>query len=99
MAIEDMTAFFHVGLSASCRPNALTAQRIMTSLEPDESGRLSIPYIQGVARIPEGFDRVAEIEQHDTHVRLVADSGQQVEVACRVNFVFDGELPQCELTS
>jgi hypothetical protein len=103
MGIEDMTGFFHVGLAASCSPNALSARGIATCLEPDADGRLSIPYIQGVARIPDGFDRVADIEPCDAEgcgargIRILSESGVKVDVRCHVEFVFDGELPELKL--
>ena len=95
MGIEDITGFFHVGLAASCRPNLLTERGIRTCLEPDADARLSIPYIQGVARIPTGFDRVAAIEPRPSGegVRLVAQSGLSVEMACEIDFLRTGKLP------
>lgn len=84
MGIEDITGFFQVGLAASCRPNLLTQRGIRTCLEPDAEGPLSITYIQGVARIPAGFDQVATIrrEQHGGDIFLVAESGVVVPVRC-----------------
>jgi hypothetical protein len=99
MGIEDITAFFHVGLAASCRPNLLTERGIRTCLEPDARGRLSISYIQGVARIPGGFDQVAAIESQPDggSVLLRADSGATVNVKCQIDFLRTGQLPGLEL--
>jgi hypothetical protein len=98
MGIEDITAFFHVGIAASCRPNFLTQRGIRTSVEPDSHGRLSIPYIQGVARIPAGFDEVATIqpEPHGGGISLVSKSGIVVPVRCQVDFLHTGKLPGLE---
>jgi hypothetical protein len=95
MGIEDITGFFHVGLAASCRKNLLTERGIRTCLEPDAQGRLSIPYIQGVARIPAGFDRVAAIEPHPngSSVTLRAESGAIIEAFCQIDFLRTGKLP------
>jgi hypothetical protein len=95
MGIEDITAFFHVGLAASCRPNLLTERGIRTCLEPDARGGLSIPYIQGVARIPASFDRVASIEPHPngSGIMLRAESGTVVETPCQLDFLQSGTLP------
>ena len=94
MGIEDMTGYFQMGLAASRRTNALSGRGIRTYLEPDETGAISIPYIQGVARVPEGFDRVATIERasQEDRVRLVADSDLEVTVPCDVDFLGTGEL-------
>jgi hypothetical protein len=95
MGVEDMTGFFHVGLAASSRPNALTERGIRTYLDPDPGGRLSIPYIQGVARIPGNFDQVADIKRaEDGSITLLADSGVAVKVPCHLAFLQTGSLPQ-----
>lgn len=95
MGIEDMTGYFHVGLAASCRVNPLTARGVTTSLDPDREGRISIPYIQGVARIPPGFDQVAAIEalRDEDRILLRADSGVEVALACHAEFLETGEIP------
>lgn len=97
-AVEDVTAFFHVGLAASCRANRLTAHGIRTCLEPDAKGRLSVAYIQGVARIPSDFDQVARIEtQASGGIVLIAESGVVVEVNCHTEFLYTNRLPGMEL--
>jgi hypothetical protein len=99
LGVEDITGFFHVGLAASCRPNLLSERGIRTCLAPNAEGRLSISYIQGVARVPPGFDRVAMIEPHQTggSVVLHAESEVAVEVRCHVDFLRTGTLPGLEL--
>jgi hypothetical protein len=95
MGIEDMTGYFHLGLAASCRDNPLTERGVRTSLDPDEKGRISIPYIQGVARIPQGFDQVAAIEalRDEAGVLLRADSGIEVTLPCHAEFLETGHIP------
>ena len=94
LGVEDMTGFFHAGLAASCRPNPLSERGVRTCLEPDAKGRVSIPYIQGVARVPAGFDSVAAIESGDDgSIRLHANSGAMVEVRCQTAFLRTGTLP------
>jgi hypothetical protein len=95
LGMEDVTAFFHEGIAASCRPNLLTESGIRTCIEPDARGCLSIPYIQGVVRIPATFDVVATIEPEPDgrHIRLIAQSGAAVSTACHVGFVHTGQIP------
>jgi len=95
MGIEDITAFFHVGIAASCAENALSRRGIRTCVDATGDGRLSIAYIQGVARVPVGFDRVASIERgtHGNHVCLIAESGVSVDIPCHVDFLRDAPLP------
>lgn len=99
IGVEDMTGFFHVGLAASCRPNTLTARGIRNCLQADANGSLSIPYIQAVARIPEGFDRVAAIEKepNGSGVRITASSGRVALVPCDLDFLRSGQLSQMPL--
>ena len=99
LGVEDITGFFHVGLAASCRPNLLSQRGIRTCLAPNAEGRLSISYIQGVARVPPGFDRVAMIEPHQNGGRVVlhAESEVAVEVRCHVDFLRTGTLPGLEV--
>jgi hypothetical protein len=100
LGIEDITAFFHIGLNSSCRPNILNERGIPTCLHPDATGRLSIPYIQGVARIPPEFDEVLDIEPQPGQpaVLLRAKSGVTVEVDCRTDFLNTGLLPELGFT-
>jgi hypothetical protein len=96
LGVEDITAFFHVGLAESCRPNLLTERSVPTCLKPDGEGRLSIPYIQGLTRIPKDFERVAKIEpqSHGAGILLIAESGAVVEVRCQLDFLLTGKLPR-----
>jgi len=100
LGIEDITAFFHIGLNSSCRANMLSERGIPTCLNPDAAGRLSIPYIQGVARIPPDFDEVLEIEPQlgETSLVLHASSGAAVDVDCRIDFLNTGLLPELGFT-
>jgi hypothetical protein len=100
MGIEDITAFFHVGIAASCRANLLTARAISTCLRPDGEGRLSIPYIQGVARIPQGFDRLTSIERNEKGdaVYLHAVSDAVIEVPCYIDFLRTGSMTEFEFS-
>lgn len=100
LGVEDITAFFHVGLNGSCRTNLLNERGISTCLKPDAAGRVSIPYIQGVARIPREFDEVRDIEPQPDRgaILLRAQSGAVVEVGCRVDFLRTGLLPELEFT-
>jgi hypothetical protein len=100
LGIEDITAFFHVGIAASCRPNRLTERGIRTCIEPDAHGRLSIPYIQGVAGIPAGFDEVATIEPaaERGHILLTAKSGAAATTRCQLDFLRTGRLPSLDFS-
>jgi hypothetical protein len=95
MGIEDITAFFHVGIAASCKENPLTRRGVRTCIAPNGDGRLSIPYIQGVARVPARFDQVARIKRgaQGKSVALIAESGVTVDIPCHIDFLRSGLLP------
>lgn len=95
MGIEDMTGYFHIGIAASCRDNPLTDRGVRTALHPDREGRISIPYIQGVARIPHGFDQIAAIEalRDEERILLRANSGLEVTLPCHAGFLETGQIP------
>ncbi len=93
MGIEDMTGFFHIGLAASARGNMLSEKGFKTChrLTPDQT--LSVNYIQGVARTPEGFDCVRDIRiESEDRVVLIAESGVTVSVRCHHDFIRSGRL-------
>jgi len=96
MGIEDMTGYFDMGLAASCRRNPLSERGVCTVLRPDEEDRISIPYIQCVARIPRGFDQVATIQalRAEDRILLRADSGIEVTLPCHAEFLKTGQIPQ-----
>jgi len=93
MGIEDMTGFFHVGLAASARENLLTRKGVKTCHQIKPSETLRIPYIQGVTRIRDGFDRVVAVEiENDATIVLIAASGVQQTVPCQASFLRSGRL-------
>jgi hypothetical protein len=100
LGLEDVTAFFHVGLARSCEQNPLTDRGIRTCLEPDGNSRLSIPYIQGIARIPDGFHSVARIEPllRGGGIALISESGVVVEALCEIDFLSGGRLSQLDIS-
>jgi hypothetical protein len=94
LGVEDVTAFFHAGLAASCRPNQLNSLGIPTVLQPNADGQLGINYIQGVARIPPGFDSLMSLEPQPglDRITLVAESGVRTTVACQWKFLETGAV-------
>jgi hypothetical protein len=81
MGIEDTTSYFHYGLAESVKANPLNRRGIPTALTLHPRKPTAVSYIFGVAAIPKGFDRVAEIREHRTGVELVSPSGQRVRCA------------------
>jgi hypothetical protein len=87
MGVEDLTAFFHYGLGPSAAPNSLSAQGLKTHHVLDAKQPFTVRYIMGVAGIPKNFDRVRTIVAGKDTVRLVSDSGKEVEMPVNVGFL------------
>lgn len=90
LGLEEVTANFHYGLAESTRINPLSSRGFATShvLRPDSP--TSIPYIQAVATLPAGFDRVARIEARTDSVEgvlLHSANGKSVPVPLRLGFL------------
>jgi hypothetical protein len=98
LGLEDMMGYYGAGLAASARINELNARGIATCRRMQAAETASIPYIQGVMRIPGGFDVVASVKPAAAGELLVtARNGCEVRVPCRWEFLRDVRIPQlCE---
>lgn len=81
MGIEDTTSYFHYGLAESARANPLNRRGIPTALTLHPKKPTVVNYIIGVAAIPRGFDRVAELRETGRGIELVSGSGKRVRAA------------------
>jgi len=87
LGLEDGCAFFGDGLAASAGANALTRQGIATSVLLSPRRPTVIHYIQGVARIPSGFDRVKSASLTPGKVSFLAESGKKASAAVDWEFL------------
>jgi len=92
LGLEDVTAFFADGLVPSARPNLLNDAGIPTTLELSKDHPTAINYIQGVAKIPAGFDVVKRVRFTPGHATFVSESGKEVTVPVRHEFLKSGKL-------
>jgi hypothetical protein len=72
LGIEDVTAYFHLGLAASLADNPWKEKGVPTALALGRKKSTRIPYIMGVAPLPDGFD----IRQHHPARRPPASASQ-----------------------
>ena len=95
LGLEDVCGFFAEGLVPSTEDNALTKRGVRTAVALDAARPTEIRYAQAAVRVPPGFERVKTIDfSAPGRIRLVADSGQAVEVPVRHRFVMgQGERP------
>lgn len=92
LGLEDVTAFFADGLSASTADNALGRDGVATSIAFSPERPTAVNYIQGVARVPAGFDVVQRVEFSPGNATFVSASGLRVAVPVRHEFLKTGTL-------
>ncbi len=89
MGIEEVTAYFHLGLAESARKNPLSGKGIPTCLRLDPRKPLRVAYIMGIAKTPAGFDEVAGIEAEpgEQQIVLTSCSGRSVKAKVDLSFL------------
>ncbi|MBM3821590.1 MAG: hypothetical protein FJ404_01670 [Verrucomicrobia bacterium] len=92
LGLEDVTAYFADGLAASTRDNLFTQAGVATAVELSAGQPTVVNYIQGVARIPAGFENVRTLEFGPGQVTFVSTTGQRVVAPVRHEFLRTGKL-------
>ncbi len=92
LGLEDVTSHFADGLAPSIADNALSQQGVPTTVELKANQPTVVNYIQGVARIHAGFDRVKAIEFGTNTMTLVSPDGKRVNVPVIHQFLKTGNL-------
>jgi hypothetical protein len=87
LGVEDVTAYFHLGLAASLANNPWREKGVPTSVALSPSKTTRIPYIMGIAALPRGFDSVRRIRRTATGIRLQSASGAQIDHAVDTTFI------------
>jgi hypothetical protein len=92
LGIEDMTGHFADGLAASTKDNVLTKQGVETALTLTADKPTSVTYIQGVVKVPAGFENVRTLEFAPGRVTFVSTGGLRVTAPVRHEFLRSGRL-------
>jgi len=87
LGVEDVTAYFHLGLAASLEDNPWKDKGVLTSLALTRSKSTRIPYIMGIAPLAAGFDSVRSIQRTATGIRLQSGSGTPIDHAVDTTFI------------
>jgi len=92
MGLEEVTAYFHLGLADSARKNPISARGFPTCLRLNPRKPLVVPYLAGIAPIPAGFDRVVSIQAASGNqaILLQSASGRQAQAAVHLDFLQTG---------
>jgi hypothetical protein len=89
IGLEEVTAFFHLGLAESARPNLLTRAGAPTALTLRPDRPLRVAHILALAAIPRGFDAVKSLVPARGGVTLVSRTGKKVFAPLDLQFVAD----------
>ena len=92
LGLEDVTSHFADGLAPSMAENVLSQQGVPTTVELKANEPTVVHYIQGVARIPADFDRVASIEFGTGEMVLVSSDGKRITVPVNHQFTKTGKV-------
>jgi len=87
MGIEDVTAYFHLGLADSARPNPVNKRGIATYLDLKAKAPLTVNYIMGVAAIPKNWGRVKSITRESGGIVLESTQGRAVRTPIDIDFL------------
>lgn len=90
IGIEDVCGFLAHGLAESSEENLLSSRGIPTSVALSDSEDSLVHYVQGVARIPDGFYRVERVEFASDEVIFISEEGKEARAPVRLSHVFDG---------
>lgn len=87
LGVEEVTAYFHLGLAASLARNPWKEKGVPTSLNFARRKPTRVPYIMGVAALPAGFDAVQTIRRTATGIRLQSRRGQPIDHVVDLSFL------------
>ena len=92
LGLEDVTSFFADGLKASTSDNILNKEGVATSVKLEGTKPTIVYYIQGVVKIPDGFEMVKSLEFAPGEVTFVSTTGKRVTTKVRHAFLKTGKL-------
>jgi len=92
LGLEDTCSYFADGLKASCEHNLLNSQGVATALVLSPHLPTLINYIQGVVRVPAGFETVASVRFKPGRVEFVSTTGLTVSSEVGWEFLRQGTL-------
>jgi len=92
LGLEDVTGYFADGLAGATRENLLIREGVETALELSADKPTSVNYIQGVVKIPNGFENVKMLEFASGEVTFISTAGQRITAPVRHEFLKTGAL-------
>jgi hypothetical protein len=92
VGLEDVCAYFAMGLAASVKKNELNEKGIPTAHKLSPARPTAVNCIQGMTRIPKGFGRVKTARFQKGSVTFTGESGKTAAAAVDHGFLFTGAI-------
>jgi hypothetical protein len=92
LGIEDGCACYTFGLAESAKKNALNRVGIPTAMDLSPARPTWIMHLQGVVKVPRGFDRVRTVQFAPGGVTFASASGKKVGAPLCWEFLHSGEI-------
>ena len=89
LGVEDVTAYFHLGIEPSASANGVNRRGVATSLVLRKEAPLIVNYIMAVAAIPAGFASVRQIVPDKKGVTLISPAKKRVSVPLHLPFLYE----------
>jgi hypothetical protein len=86
LGVEEVTAYFHFGLSESARPNPISRAGNPTALILNPRVPTRVAHILAAVAVPRGFDTVAELVALPGEVELRSASGKRARAPLDLDF-------------
>jgi hypothetical protein len=92
LGLEDVCAYFAEGLAASVGANPVSDAGIPTAAVLSAKRPTSVNYIQGVVKVPRGFDEVASVSFGVGSATFVSTNGKTVTAPVNHEFLKSGTV-------
>ncbi|MBS0633099.1 MAG: hypothetical protein JSS11_14410 [Verrucomicrobia bacterium] len=87
VGVEDVTAYFHLGLAESAKANVINRKGVPTAIELKPDQPLRVAHIMALAAIPRDFDAVRTVKPEGDGVRITARNGKSVTMPLDLGFI------------
>jgi hypothetical protein len=92
LGLEEVCGHFASGMATSAKKNMLTEEGIPTTVSLSKRRPTAVNYIEGVTKVPAGFDRVKRVTFEKGGVVFTSESGKTTQAEVAHEFVHSGEL-------
>ena len=91
LGLEDVCGYFATGMADSARPNVINKAGIPTTLKLSPKRPTVVNYIEGVVKVPRGFDRVKAVRFAKGRVTFLSASGKRATAPVNHDFLCTGK--------